>query len=111
MQFPESFSVSFLYFQRQFIVGEEHSTKTDRLLENTLSANVSIWYLASLFSILISAIVVRSHIGTQLAVLTPLCYHFTNGFRILCFDEDAVNSMGKIHIVLGIVCLIIYNKN
>ena len=111
MHYPESFSVHFLYFQRQFIVGEEHSAKTDRLLENTLSINVSIWHLASLFSILISVIVVRSHIGTQLAVLTPLCYHFTNGFRILCFDEEAVYSMGKIHIVLGIVCLIIYNKN
>ena len=67
-------------------------SKEDRALENTLSINVSIWYLASIFSVLIAVVVVRSHIGTQLAILTPLCFHLANGVRIILATEN-VNAL------------------
>ena len=101
----------FLCSQKKFVVGETLSEEEKLVLGHIFSANVAIWHLASIFSILIAVIVVRSHIGTQLAVLTPLCYHFVNGIRIwLCYSSP-VSSMGWIHIILGIVCLIIYNKD
>ena len=99
-------------------MGSVIPSQEDGALENTLSINVSIWYLASIFSVLIAVIVVRSHIGTQLAILTPLCYHLANGVRIILATENvnALNpsytkSMGLIHIFLGILCFIIYNRN
>ena len=93
-------------------------SKEDTALANTLSINVSIWHLASIFSVLIAVVVVRSHIGTQLAILTPLCYHLANGVRILLANESvnalnpsSANFLGLIHISLAILCFIIYNRN
>ena len=85
-------------------------------LEKLLALIFSLWYLASIFPVILMYLS-GSTKGVQVAILSPLLYHvmisvnaflFLEKFNVCRPGVTSANGIGVIHAVLTVACVIIY---